>query len=87
MTPTAAVLLSGSGIGLESAARTDTWRVRPAERLRPDRRGPVGYGARVSQAPAEFEGFPVAALDFFDDLEVDNTQSFWEEHKGACRTR
>jgi uncharacterized protein (TIGR02453 family) len=30
---------------------------------------------------AEFEGFPVAALDFYDDLELDNTKSFWTEHK------
>ena len=30
-----------------------------------------------------FEGFPVAALDFYDDLEVDNTKSFWEAHKGV----
>ncbi|WP_101523252.1 DUF2461 domain-containing protein [Nocardioides houyundeii] len=29
----------------------------------------------------EFTGFPVAALDFYDDLEVDNTRSFWEAHK------
>ena len=28
-----------------------------------------------------FEGFPVAALDFYDDLEVDNTKSFWDAHK------
>ena len=28
-----------------------------------------------------FEGFPVAALDFYDDLEVDNTKAFWEEHR------
>ncbi len=26
----------------------------------------------------QFTGFPVAALDFYDDLEVDNTKSFWE---------
>jgi uncharacterized protein (TIGR02453 family) len=31
----------------------------------------------------EFTGFPVAALDFYDDLEVDNTKSFWEKHKGV----
>ncbi|WP_323792276.1 DUF2461 domain-containing protein [Nocardioides sp.] len=31
----------------------------------------------------EFTGFPVAALDFYDDLEVDNTKSFWEAHKGV----
>ena len=30
---------------------------------------------------SEFAGFPVAALDFYDDLEVDNTKSFWEKHK------
>lgn len=31
----------------------------------------------------EFTGFPVAALDFYDDLEVDNTKSFWEAHKAV----
>jgi uncharacterized protein (TIGR02453 family) len=29
----------------------------------------------------KFEGFPDAALDFYDDLERDNTKSFWEAHK------
>jgi len=29
----------------------------------------------------EFTGFPEAALDFFDDLEADNTKSFWADHK------
>ena len=28
-----------------------------------------------------FTGFPVAALDFYDDLELDNTRSFWEAHR------
>jgi len=28
-----------------------------------------------------FTGFPDAELDFYDDLEVDNTRSFWEKHK------
>src|SRR5690349_12854528 len=28
-----------------------------------------------------FTGFPEAALDFYDDLEIDNTKSFWEKHK------
>lgn len=32
---------------------------------------------------AHFAGFPVAALDFYDDLEADNTRSFWETHKEA----
>ena len=34
----------------------------------------------------EFTGFPVAALDFYDDLEVDNTRSFWEKHKDVYDT-
>ena len=29
----------------------------------------------------EFAGFPVAALDFYDDLEMDNTKTFWNAHK------
>lgn len=28
-----------------------------------------------------FEGFPVAALEFYDDLEMDNTRSFWNANK------
>lgn len=31
--------------------------------------------------PAGFAGFPDAALDFYDDLELDNTKAFWEAHK------
>jgi uncharacterized protein (TIGR02453 family) len=31
--------------------------------------------------PDAFAGFPVAALDFYDDLEMDNTKSFWTAHK------
>jgi uncharacterized protein (TIGR02453 family) len=31
----------------------------------------------------DFHGFPVAALDFYDDLEMDNTKSFWEAHKAV----
>jgi len=30
-----------------------------------------------------FAGFPEAALDFYDDLELDNTKSFWQEHKAV----
>jgi uncharacterized protein (TIGR02453 family) len=30
-----------------------------------------------------FEGFSEAALDFYDDLEVDNTKSFWQAHKAV----
>ena len=32
-----------------------------------------------------FEGFPVAAFDFYDDLEIDNTKSFWEAHKATYK--
>ena len=28
-----------------------------------------------------FMGFPAAALDFYDDLEMDNTKTFWTAHK------
>jgi uncharacterized protein (TIGR02453 family) len=28
-----------------------------------------------------FSGFPVEALDFYDDLEMDNTRSFWTAHR------
>jgi len=28
-----------------------------------------------------FAGFPAAAFDFYDDLEVDNSKAFWEKHK------
>ena len=28
-----------------------------------------------------FAGIPVAALDFYEDLEADNTKSFWTSHK------
>ncbi len=28
-----------------------------------------------------FTGFPEAALDFYDDLEADNSKVFWEAHK------
>ena len=31
----------------------------------------------------QFSGFPAAALDFYDDLEVDNTRSFWEKHRAT----
>lgn len=31
----------------------------------------------------DFAGFPVSALDFYDDLEVDNTKSFWDAHKAT----
>lgn len=35
---------------------------------------------------AEFTGFPAAALDFYDDLEMDNTKSFWAAHKEVYDT-
>ena len=34
----------------------------------------------------EFTGFPEAALDFYDDLEMDNTKTFWEAHKQTYAT-
>ena len=32
-----------------------------------------------------FTGFPVAALDFCDDLEMDNSKSFWEAHRDVYK--
>ncbi|ALG85439.1 DUF2461 domain-containing protein [Gordonia phthalatica] len=32
-----------------------------------------------------FTGFPEAALDFYDDLEIDNSKVFWEAHKDVYR--
>ena len=33
-----------------------------------------------------FTGFSVAALDFYDDLEMDNTKTFWEAHRATYDT-
>ena len=41
---------------------------------------PVGGGGLAS-TDVSFTGFPVAALDFYDDLEIDNTRSFWEANR------
>lgn len=53
-------------------------------RRRPPRLCPraVGYPAPVSG----FQGIPETALDFYDDLEVDNTRSFWTAHKEVYET-
>lgn len=33
-----------------------------------------------------FTGFPVAVLDFYEDLEVDNSKTFWTAHKDTYDT-
>lgn len=33
-----------------------------------------------------FTGFPEAALDFYDDLEADNSKVFWEAHKEVYKS-
>src|SRR6476660_10429248 len=33
-----------------------------------------------------FTGFPKEALDFYDDLELDNTKSYWTAHKNIYDT-
>jgi uncharacterized protein (TIGR02453 family) len=43
---------------------------------------PRGYSAPMTG----FEGIPAAALDFYDDLEMDNTKSFWADHKRTYET-
>jgi uncharacterized protein (TIGR02453 family) len=37
----------------------------------------------MTESALEFTGFTEAALDFYDDLEMDNTKSFWEAHKAV----
>jgi uncharacterized protein (TIGR02453 family) len=36
--------------------------------------------------PHAFTGFPEAALDFYDDLELDNTKTFWEARRDVYAT-
>jgi uncharacterized protein (TIGR02453 family) len=38
------------------------------------------------EAASAFTGFTEAALDFYDDLEMDNSKSFWEAHKDVYAT-
>ncbi|WP_068402829.1 DUF2461 domain-containing protein [Kribbia dieselivorans] len=33
-----------------------------------------------------FEGFPMAAVDFYEDLEMNNTKAWWDEHKNVYRS-
>ena len=40
----------------------------------------------MTESTPEFTGFTEAALDFYDDLEIDNTKSFWEAHKDVYLT-
>lgn len=35
----------------------------------------------AASSAAAFTGFPVTALDFYDDLEADNSKPFWDAHK------
>src|SRR3954453_15455998 len=44
-------------------------------------RPPGCLGEAPRLATMTFEGFPEAAFDFYDDLEVDNTKTFWDTHK------
>ncbi|MEU0496943.1 DUF2461 domain-containing protein [Mycobacterium sp. NPDC006124] len=40
----------------------------------------------MTESTDGFAGFPEAALDFYDDLEMDNTKSFWEAHRDVYLT-
>jgi uncharacterized protein (TIGR02453 family) len=40
----------------------------------------------MTESPPAFTGFTEAALDFYDDLEMDNTKSYWEAHKDVYQT-
>ena len=41
---------------------------------------------RVTSPLMSFSGFTEAALDFYEDLEVDNSKTFWEARKETYRT-
>ena len=40
----------------------------------------------MTEPAPPFAGFTEAALDFYDDLEIDNTKSFWREHEDVYRS-
>jgi len=37
----------------------------------------------MTEPALAFNGFPEAALDFYDDLELDNSKVYWEAHKAV----
>lgn len=40
----------------------------------------------MTESALGFTGFTEAALDFYDDLEIDNSRSFWDAHKDVYLT-
>jgi uncharacterized protein (TIGR02453 family) len=40
----------------------------------------------MTESALVFTGFTEAALDFYDDLEMDNTKSYWEAHKDVYQS-
>jgi uncharacterized protein (TIGR02453 family) len=40
----------------------------------------------MTEPPLGFTGFTEAALDFYDDLEIDNTKSFWKAHEDVYQS-
>ncbi len=44
---------------------------------------PVARKAHERSLFGVFTGFPVTALDFYEDLEADNSKSFWTAHKSV----
>jgi uncharacterized protein (TIGR02453 family) len=46
----------------------------------------VASSSLVIRSMEPFDGFPEAALDFYDDLELDNTRTFWAAHKDTYDT-
>lgn len=48
----------------------------------PRRSARAWHTHRTVRVPdVSFTGIPFAALDFYEDLEIDNTKSFWQAHK------
>ncbi len=46
----------------------------------------LSTGRGYARLMAEFTGIPFAALDFYEDLEADNSKTFWAAHKHIYNT-
>src|SRR5215472_12946236 len=46
-----------------------------------------GAEQRGEEGPMAFAGWPEAALDFYEDLEHDNSKAFWTAHKDTYTTQ
>jgi uncharacterized protein (TIGR02453 family) len=48
---------------------------------------PVAKAATKAPSPPTFRGWPLEAVEFLEELEVENTKAFWQAHKGVYETK